>query len=71
MEEGAPVDSYPSIPSVVRTFDEEMRFIRQDTPTKYTILPGFVPNMRLRHKCIIKPILCSSDHDVEFLATSM
>ena len=29
----------------VRTFREEMKFINRLTPTKYEILPGFVPNM--------------------------
>ncbi len=32
---------------VVRTFEEEMAFLRRDTPTKYNISKGFVKNMRV------------------------
>ena len=30
---------------VIRTFEEEMRFINRVTPYKYEISTGFVPNM--------------------------
>lgn len=47
-EEGAPIDhEYKGAvnPTVVRTFMEEMKFIKRVTPWKYQILKGFVPEM--------------------------
>jgi tRNA-splicing ligase RtcB (3'-phosphate/5'-hydroxy nucleic acid ligase) len=32
---------------VVRTYDEELSYIKQLTPWKYQINPGFVPNMKV------------------------
>jgi hypothetical protein len=51
-EEGAPGANLFSFPSntaagIVRTYDEEMAYIRQVSDCKYEILPGFVPNMRV------------------------
>lgn len=45
MEEDALMDTM-QLPSV-RSYEEEMAFIRQISPCKYSILPGFVPNMRV------------------------
>jgi len=36
-----------TMPAVVRTYDEEMRFLTKVSDTCYTIQPGFVPNMRV------------------------
>lgn len=33
--------------SVVRTFDEEMKYIHRETPTRFRIDKGCVPNMRV------------------------
>ena len=45
MELGAPSAVPIASGGVVRTYDEEMSFIEQVTPTCFKIKPGFVPNM--------------------------
>jgi len=34
--------------SVVRTYEQECAFIKQETPTRFRVDKGFVPNMRVR-----------------------
>ena len=50
VEEGAPEECKydgPVNQMPVRTFEEEMQFIRKLTPWKYEIAKGFVPGMRV------------------------
>lgn len=50
VEEGAPEECKydgPVNKMPVRTFEEEMKFIRKLTPWKYEIAKGFVPGMRV------------------------
>lgn len=48
-DEGAPIGKEFNIPvnkPIVRTFDEECKFIRKETPWRYDIREGFVTGMR-------------------------
>ena len=50
IEEGSPEEcSYkgPVNPVIVRTFEEEMQYIKKLTPWKYEIAKGFVPGMNV------------------------
>ena len=39
--------------SVVRTYEEEMAFIKQETPTRWGVAKGFVKNMRVSRKYFV------------------
>lgn len=50
IEEGAPEEATykgPVNAPIVRTFEEEMTYIKKLTPWKYEIAKGFVPNMNV------------------------
>ena len=59
-EEGAPLNHHYKgkiNDSVVRTYDEELKYLKRITPWKYEISKGFVPNMKVNGTFYVNSVL--------------